>query len=342
MPFEIIRNDITVMAVDAVVNATDPFLSGGGGIDAMIHRAAGPKLAEKCRRLGGCNTGEAKLTRGYDLPAKYIIHTVGPVWQGGGNNEESNLALCYRNCLALARKKRLKSAAFPLISAGEFSYPCDKAMRIALSEISTFLLENEMKIYLVLFDRQASDIGGRLFSDIKEYIDDKYAKEHYDRSRRYSIPPSSCSAPCAGAPLLNEDLPSAMPTVCRNMQTEKSLKELTDNLDESFSQMLLRKIDEKGITDVECYKRANIDRKLFSKIRSNKHYKPKKVTAIAFAIALELDLDETKSLLEKAGYALSHSSKFDIIIEYFIANSNYNIFEINEALFAFDQVLLGA
>lgn len=330
MPLEIVRNDITKMAVDAVVNAANSSLLGGGGVDGAIHKAAGPALLEECRALGGCKTGEAKITGGYELSAKYVIHTVGPVWQGGAFGEEKSLRSCYRESLRIAKDKELSSVAFPLISSGVFGYPKDKALRVAVDEISSFLLENEMKIYIVVFDRKAFDIGERLFSNIEEYIDDRYARsvarrELSRRSRLFS----------GGAAFAMESIEECAPAV-------QSLEEMIEELDEGFSEMLLRKIDEKGLTDAQCYKKANIDRKLFSKIRGDKYYRPKKTTAIAFAIALELSLSETEELLKKAGFALSHSSKFDIIIEYFIINKNYNIFEINEALFAFDQSLLGA
>lgn len=337
MPLKIIRNDITKLKVDAVVNPTNSIMKPDGGVDLAIHVAAGKKLAEKCCRLGACKTGEAKLTQGYDLNAKYIIHTVGPVWNGGADDEEKLLSLCYKSCLSLAKNKKISTIAFPLISSGVYGFPRDKALRIAVNEITVFLLENDITVYIVLYDRETFDIGSKLFSDIKEYIDDTYVKKfEIPRARRiFSNNDISCTSMPAPSMEYKTDPSFAAPSA-------KNLHKLLENLDESFSQMLLRMIDEKGMTDVECYKKANIDRKLFSKIRSDKNYRPKKVTAIAFAISLELDLYQTKSLLEKAGYALSHSNKFDIIIEYFIINKNYNIFEINEALFAFDQVLLGA
>ncbi len=330
MPFEIVRNDITKMAVDAIVNAANETLLGGGGVDGAIHRAAGSELLAECRKLGGCKTGEAKLTKGYDLPSKYVIHTVGPIWEGGGYGEEDLLRSCYRNSLSLAKKKKCDSVAFPLISSGVYGYPKDKALKVAVDEISAFLLKNEMTVYLVIFDKASLVISEKLFSSIKEYIDDTYVTRRTDNveERRRAMAQMTKESVCAEAS-------------CYMTAPSMALDDIVFNLDESFSQMLLRKIDEKGMKDSECYKRANIDRKLFSKIRSDANYRPKKVTAIAFAIALELSLEETNDMLKKAGYALSHSNKFDIIIEYFIKEKNYNIHEINEALFAFDQVLLG-
>ena len=324
MPLQIVRNDITTMAVDAIVNAANETLLGGGGVDGAIHRAAGPALLRECRTLGGCRTGEAKLTKGYRLPARYVIHTVGPIWRDGRHGERDLLASAYRNSLELAAAHRCRTVAFPLISSGVYGYPKDQALQVAVDTIAGFLLSHEMTVYLVIYDRSAYDFGARLFPDIAAYIDDRYVLAHTDL-RAEQARRDLFTAPCAAA------MPSAAP----------SLRDAVAQLDESFSQMLLRKIDEAGMTDAQCYKKANIDRKLFSKIRSDVHYKPSKPTAMAFAVALELPLDEARDLLQKAGFAFSHASKFDIIVEYFIARGNYNIFEINEALFAFDQSLLG-
>jgi len=332
MPLEIVRNDITKMTVDAIVNAANESLLGGGGVDGAIHYAAGKELLEECKTLGGCKTGDAKITKGYNLPCKYVIHTVGPRWLGGNRNEKALLESCYKKSLQLAKDNECESVAFPLVSSGIYGYPKDKALKVAIDAISSFLLENDMTIYIVIFDKTAYKISEKLFSDITEYIDDNYVEEHtnYRRER------SRMNAPIMASISLNDMCD------CMMAANEKELDDVLAQIDESFSEMLLRKIDEKGITDAECYKKANIDRKLFSKIRSDAHYKPSKPTAIAFAISLELSLEETQDMLMKAGFALSHSNKFDIIIEYFISKGNYNIFEINEALFAFDQSLLGA
>ena len=332
MPLQIVRNDITKMTVDAIVNTANSTLLGGGGVDGCIHRVAGEGLLKECRTLGGCERGNAKLTGAYDLPCKFVIHTVGPIYEDGNHGEKALLESCYKKSLELAKEHNCESVAFPLISSGVYGYPKDKALKVAIDVISDFLLENEMTVYIVIFDKKAYKISEKLFSDIAEYIDDRYVDEHTDyrrESMRLNMPMQSvvvadmCDCYSASVPKAT------------------SLEDAVKQIDESFSQMLLRKIDEKGMTDAQCYKKANIDRKLFSKIRGDVHYKPSKLTAIAFAIALELSLDETEDMLKKAGFALSHSNKFDIIIEYFISKGNYNIFEINEALFAFDQNLLG-
>jgi len=333
MPLEIVRNDITKMTVDAIVNAANETLLGGGGVDGAIHRAAGPELLEECRTLAGCRPGDAKITKAYRLPCKYVIHTVGPVWNDGTYGEREKLASCYRKSLALAKAHQCETVAFPLISSGIYGYPKDRALRVAVDTIGEFLMENDMMVYLVIFDRDAFQLSGKLFSEIAEYIDDHYVDEHSDsRSARLSRA-NRLAAKSMAFETIAESVTAA---------PLGGLDELLCELDAGFSETLLKLIDRTGKKDSEIYKKANVDRKLFSKIRNNPDYKPSKATAIAFAIALELDLEETKDFIARADFALSRSSKFDVIIEYFIKQKNYDIFEINEALFAFDQSLLGA
>ena len=379
MPLRIVENDITKISCDAIVNAANSALRPGGGVDGAIHRAAGPGLYEECRKLDGCPTGEARLTGGYDLPGKYVIHTAGPVWQGGGFGEEALLRSCYRSALAIAKDLSLESIAFPLISAGVYRYPKAEALRIAVEEIASFERENDILVFLVIYDRSSFDIGSELFDSLASFIDSNYRPEAPLASRpalpadqplpdipgaeraekrkkekpaprgtakKESAGKTAYATPsCGKTDILSETISpfrSDNPPSAQARNAEGSLEAALAQIDESFSEMLLRKIDEKQMTDVECYKKANIDRKLFSKIRGDRLYRPSKPTAIAFAVALELPLPEAKEMLMKAGYALSRSSRFDIIIEYFISKGNYDINEINEALFAFDQVLLGA
>ena len=330
MPLIIVRNDITKMPVDAIVNAAKESLLGGGGVDGCIHRAAGPELLAECRTLGGCKTGDAKITKAYRLPCQYVIHTVGPMWNGGSYGERKLLVSCYRTSLALAKEHGCETVAFPLISSGIFGYPKDQALRVAVDTIGEFLLHNDMTVYIVIFSRTAYQISSKLFADIAEYVDDHYVDAHTDSRRdhlrRMSVLEGrALSAGAAAAPMSADGLDS-----------------LLAHLDAGFSETLLKLIDRSGKKDAEVYKKANVDRKLFSKIRNNPDYKPSKPTAVAFAIALELSLPETRDLIARAGYALSPSSKFDVIIEYFIMQRDYDIFKINEALFAFDQSLLGA
>lgn len=340
MPMIIVRNDITKMPVDAVVNAANAVLKMGGGVCGAIFAAAGAeRLQEECDKIGGCGVGEAVITKGYGLPAKYIIHTVGPIWQGGNFGEEKLLHNCYTNSIFLALESNLKSIAFPLISSGIYGYPKEKALQIAISAIGEFLLDHEMTVYLVVYDKKSFVLSEKLFSSIERYIDDNYVEERSINEYRIGLE----SYELQELDIMQGPCPNNASIISKEEYMGKSsLEDAISHLDESFSQMLLRLIDEKGMSDVETYKRANVDRRLFSKIRKDKGYNPSKNTAIAFAIAMRLNLDQTLDLLDKAGYTLSHSSKFDVIIEYFIQKGNYNIFEINEALFAFDQATLGA
>ena len=363
MPLQIVRNDITKMRVDAIVNAANRSLLGGGGVDGAIHRAAGPELLEECRKLGGCETGQAKATKGYRLPAKYVIHTVGPIWHGGEHGEPELLAASYRNSLNLARKLRCESVAFPLISTGAYGYPKQLALPIATQAITEFLMENEMQVYLVVFGAGALAVSMKLFHDVKQYIDQNYVDAHNDRRREYQrealwhsdeekaleydqmlgesvFDELFSPAPLADAAPAPES--ASMPHPLMQAGAQPDWEDLLRQTDEGFSRMLLRKIDEKGMTDAQCYKKANVDRKLFNKIKNNPGYRPGKPTVFAFAVALELDLGETKEMLEKAGFALTHSSKMDIVLEYFIKNGLYNVLEINEVLFQFDLPLLGS
>ena len=335
MPLQIVRNDITKMPVDAIVNAANSSLLGGGGVDGCIHRAAGPKLLAECRTLCGCQTGDAKITNAYDLPCNYVIHAVGPIWRGGQFHERELLTSCYENSLALAKEKHCETIAFPLISSGIYGYPKAQALKVAIDAISAFLMENDMTVYIVIFDKAAYRISSKLFSDIASYIDDHYVETHINktsevmRRQKQFQEMNLCES-------ISLPEPSNVP-----LSKAATLEDALQQMDESFSEMLLRKIDESGMTDSQCYKKANINRKLFSKIKNDKYYKPSKPTVLAFALALELPLPEIQDMLMKAGFALSHSSKFDVIVEYFILKQNYSIYEINEALFAFDQSLIG-
>ena len=327
MPFKIVRNDISKMKTDAIVNAANVELKMGGGVCGAIFKAAGVEELEKeCNSIGGCNVGQAVITKGYDLHAKHIIHTVGPIWRGGGYNEDKLLHSAYMSSLKLALENNIKSISFPLISSGIYGYPKDKALRIAIDAIGEFLLKHDMDVYLLVYGKDTVLLSEKLFSKIEKYIDDNYIEESPRILKVYELQDT-----------LYEDAIE----IQRPYFKKRKLEDLLGQLEESFSETLFRLIDEKGMTDVEAYKNANIDRRLFSKIRSEKSYKPSKITAIAFAISLKLNLDETKDLLRRAGYALSPSNKFDLIIEFFIEEKNYNIYEINEALFSFDEKLLG-
>lgn len=337
MPFTIIRQDITKMNVDAIVNAANTELKMGGGVCGAIFKAAGAhELQAACDRLAPIRTGEAVLTPGFALPAKYIIHTAGPVYNPNNAKQcEKLLRSAYTNSLQLAIRNECESIAFPLISSGIYGYPKDEALQVATSAIHDFLAEHELDVYLAVFDKASFVISEKLLGEVASYIDEHYVKEH-EVKRRFEFEGTVTEK--------LEDLNYMTPMEQMEHYTTapvRSLDDLIDNLDEPFSATLLRLIDAKGKNDVEVYKRANLDRKLFSKIRTGKGYMPSKRTAIALAIALELTLEETDDLLRRAGYALSHSQKFDVIVEYFIINGKYDIFQINEVLFKYDLPLLG-
>ena len=341
MPLEIVRNDITKMQADAIVNTANPRPIVGGGVDRAIHKAAGGELLAARKKIGDIGTGRAAITPAYKLRAKFVIHTVGPVWQDGAHGERELLADCYANSLQLAAENGCTSIAFPLISAGVFGCPAEIAIAVATQAIRNFLADHDMQIFLVVFDQKSFKISGSLFQDVQSFIDERYIEEILEEEYRGD----SCDR-CRvfEAPAyLGDEAPAAArsASLLRMPNKQRSLEDLLAEVDATFSETLLRLIDAKGKSDPEVYKKANVDRKLFSKIRNNPAYKPSKATALAFAVALELNLDETRDFIGRAGYALSHSSKADIIVEYFIQRAEYDIFTINETLFAFREPLLG-
>ncbi|TPF79776.1 MULTISPECIES: macro domain-containing protein [unclassified Bifidobacterium] len=413
MPLQLVRQDITRMPVDVIVNAANTRLLMGGGVCGAIFRAAGThRLQKACDRISPIRTGEAVATPGFDLPARYVIHTAGPIWQGGGHDEERLLRACYRNSLALAVRLGCESIAFPLISSGIYGYPKAEALRVAIDEIRRFLEEepctrgdgadageddgtdavggdgssagdasDDLDVYLCVFDKAAFAAGTELDRRIREYIDDHYVAEHAgrpsDRAQEMRelgywggvpagyeieaageepevVESSATESSVAGSPVPFDDADEsavATPMAAPEPRGARSINaadvrrgpedDVLADLDEPFNVILMRLIDAKGYSDVDVYKRANINRKLFSKIRCGNGYMPGKKTVLALAIALRLDIDETDDLLACAGYALSHSVKFDVIVEFFIVHGVFDVFVINETLFRYDQPLLG-
>lgn len=362
MPFLMIRNDITRVHADAVVNPANEQLEEGSGTSRGIYLGAGEALLkEACRKIGYCRAGSAVVTPAFGLPAKYIIHAVGTVWIDGNHGEEEILYGAYINSLKLAEEYGLESIAFPLLCAGNYGYPKELALRIAVRAVSDFLMETDMMIYLVLYNRNAVVISKKLFASVEEYIDDHYVEQKDEiyrtetpRFQRFSAqgnyvpeaPLSEASAPASSAPLPEASAPvpqASIPPapISAPPVPERSLEQLMKRHSETFSQMLLRLIDERGVKDSCVYKKANVDRRHFSKIRNDINYMPNKRTVVAFAIALELTMDETRDLLMRAGYAFSCCSKFDVIVSFFIENRKYDIFEINEILFKYGQPVLG-
>lgn len=335
MPFAIVRQDITKMKVDAIVNAANTRLQMGGGVCGAIFKAAGESdLQNACDKLAPIRTGDAVITPGFGLPARHIIHTAGPVYHDGKSGEAEQLRLCYINSLKRTVENECRSVAFPLISSGIYGYPKDEALRVSTEAIRDFLSENDLDVYLAVFDKAAFSLSEKLIDDVESYIDEHYVEKHEFRRRELlEIERDAFEE----AELISFNQPAPM----RALKAEASIDDLVGRLDESFSVTLLRLIDVRGRKDVDVYKRANLDRKLFSKIRTGKGYMPSKRTAVALAVALELSLDEADDLLGRAGYTFSHSQKFDVIVEYFIVNRKYDVYEINEVLFKYDQPLLG-
>ena len=349
MPLQIIRQDITKMRVDAIVNTTNEEMVGYSGVDLAVHTAAGEGLDAECASLPLLGLGQAQITGGYLLPCKHVIHTSGPVWQGGIMGENAILRSCYVESLKLAVKHKCRSVAFPLISSGVYGFPKDRVLKLAVQAITEFLFEHELTVYICVFDKDSYSFSQKLFNDIQAFIDDDYvdgrAEDFYlECDKAFRRCESAAPRDRRGAKEKTMAA-SAMPCAPRKADKAKgqSLDEYMRDLDKPFAYKLFELIDKSGMTDVECYKKANVDKKTFSKIKCNPNtYKPSKQTAVAFAIALRLDIDQTQALLASAGLALSHSFTFDKIIRYFILNGVYDIFEINEALFEFDQVLLGS
>lgn len=348
MPLQIIRQDITKMQVDAIVNTTNEEMVGYSGVDLAIHTIAGKELDEECARIAPLGLGQAKITGGYNLPCEYVIHTSGPRWRGGLVGESIILKSCYVESLKLAVANKCNTVAFPLISAGVYQYPKDQVLKFAIQTITEFLLDHELTVFICVYDKDSYTFSQKLFNDIKEFIDDEYVEDHdedfYDELEAIDDKCEKIHEPERIRVLMHA------PMLCDAWEPEektssvgnKTLHEYMRAMDKPFAYKLFDLIDEKGMTDVECYKKANVDKRTFSKIKSNaKTYKPSKQTAVAFAIALRLNLEETQDLLASAGLTLSRSVTFDKIIRYFIQKEIYDIFEINEALFEFDQQLLG-
>lgn len=341
MPFLMIRNDITKVAADAIVNPANRNLLQGSGTSRAIYQAAGEQeLTASCEAIGRCDLGRAVCTPAFGLPAKYIFHAVCPAWHGGFFGEAKQLAGAYHSALELAAEYHCESVAFPLLSSGNYGYPKEQAFRIAVDTITGFVLDHDLTVYLVLYDRHSLAVSRKLFASVEEYIDDHYVAQNdesyeFDRWRRESAERRRRLEEEA-APMLEAAAPPAAPMAAR------SLESLMDNLGESFTTRLLRLIDERGLKDSTVYKQSNISRQHFSKIQCNRDYNPKKKTVLAFAVGLHLSEDETIDLLKSAGYAFSDGSKRDWIVRYCLEHKIYNINQVNTLLFEYDQEQLGA
>lgn len=325
MPFQIVRNDITKMKVDAVINTANPNAMYGRGTDQAIYEAAGrDKLLAARQKIGTLQVGEAVVTPGFRLPAKYIIHNAGPVWEGGDRGEEEKLELCYENCLRLAAKKKFKSIAFPLISTGTYGFPKKIGLQTAIKVLSRFLLDSDMMIYLVVFDDESVQLSEMIFPDIPDFI-------QQDRD---------CSHIPIEYPAQALFRSESLPMVCEET-AYRTLDDIVENRGKNLPETLMQFLIEKDLKNTDVYHNANISRKVFSKIITNEKYHPKKKTVLALAIGMRLNLDETKDLLSRAGYALSPGNKFDLIVKYCIEIGEYNIVKINILLYEYGEETLG-
>ena len=346
MPFLMIRNDITKVAADAIVNPANRNLLQGSGTSRAIYQAAGEQeLTAACEATGHCDLGKAVCTPAFGLPAKYIFHAVCPAWHGGGFGEAEQLASAYHSALKLAAEYHCESVAFPLLSSGNYGYPKEQAFRIAVDTITQYVMEHDLTVYLVLYDRHSLAVSRKLFTSVEEYIDDHYVAQNdesyqFDRRRRESAERRRWRLEEEATPML--ETAAAPPPSATAPMAARSLEKLMDNLGESFTTRLLRLIDERGLKDSTVYKQSNISRQHFSKIQCNRDYNPKKKTVLAFAVGLHLSEDETIDLLKSAGYAFSDGSKRNWIVRYCLEHKIYNINQVNTRLFEYDQEQLGA
>ena len=346
MPFLMIRNDITKVTADAIVNPANRNLLQGSGTSRAIYQAAGEQeLTAACEAIGYCEPGRAVCTPAFGLPAKYIFHAVCPAWHGGFFGEAKQLAGAYHSALELAAEYHCESVAFPLLSSGNYGYPKEQAFRIAVDTITQYVMEHDLTVYLVLYDRHSLAVSRKLFALVEEYIDDHYVAQNdeshqFDRRRRESVERRRWRLEEEATPML--ETAAAPPPPATTPMAARSLEHLMDNLGESFTTRLLRLIDERGLKDSTVYKQSNISRQHFSKIQCNRDYNPKKKTVLAFAVGLHLSEDETIDLLKSAGYAFSDGSKQDWIVRYCLEHKIYNINQVNTLLFQWDQEQLGA
>ena len=376
MPLKIIRNDITKVSADILVNSANPKPKYGTGTDYAIYNAAGvDELLAERKKIGNINVGDIAVTPAFNLDAKYIIHTVGPIWFGGGKGELDYLKSCYQKSLEKAVELECESIAFPLISTGVYMFPRDKALQVAMTTISQFLFEHDMTVYLVVFDEKSFQLSGKIFSDVDNYIDSDEVLNSQGNEYRVLLEWIEPDKRAEAMQMLSgaKNNVSALEVIkqfvsrrdydraeswfrwhytgkeagketdkdSQQKPQPKSLDEIISTDEKNFHDKLIELIDERGMTDPQVYKKANIDRKLFSKMRCTPDYTPRKKTAVALALALELNHDEMVDLLGRAGIAFSPSSKFDKIVEYFVDEGIYDVQSINLCLFDHGEDTLG-
>lgn len=352
MPFQIIRNDITKVKADAIVNTANPNVAVGSGVDSAIYKAAGKErlLAER-KKIGLLLPGEVGITPAFDLDAKYIIHVSGPWWTDGTKGEASVLRTCYDKALFLAYKNKCKSIAFPVLATGTYGFPKELGIQIAVDSFTSFLEEHDMEITLVVFGDESVRISGEIVDEVSSYIDDNYVEkaladeyksDSFSRTVIHAnrmmdcMRVSSAFKPEDDEVDIEADFEDDM-VLSAPMETPAEKKESLDDVlkeiyTDSFEKHLQKIINKKGLKNSEVYAAANISKQYFSKLLKGQ-VKPSKGKMLALAVGLRLNLDETVDFLRIAGYALSPISQTDAVVEYFIEHEDYNVLKIDIVLF---------
>lgn len=361
MPFQIIRNDITKVKADAIVNTANPKPTYAAGTDGAIYEAAGAEdLLKERKKIRDIARGDIAVTPAFKLNAKYIIHTVGPSWDGGDKGEFDILKSCYHKSLQKAAELSCESIAFPLIATGVYGFPKDKALQIAISEISSFLMEDDhdMDIYLVVFDRKAFKLSENLFFRIESYIDDKSVIDSYREEYGLTEQELEMARARSKRDLEREELyyfnesraqntfvcSSILPATDLtpfNEDTFDKEKYMAKSKGSPFAGKLMDLIIESGMDNATVYKRANMNRQAFSKILCGDTKKPQKGTVMALCIALELDMNESEELLASADLAFNPTDNRDNLVRDCISHRQYDIYEVNNMLFVCNLETLG-
>jgi len=363
MPLKIVRDNIINMETEAVVNTANRDPVVGPGCDSEIYNAAGydELLNFRIKNIGSVPEGQVFITPGFNLKAKFIIHAVSPRYIDGKQYEEKKLRSCYKNSLALAKENNIKSIAFPLISTGSFGYPKEEGLRIAVDEINSFLADNEMLIYIVVFDEKSAELSKKFYPDLEDYINSHYVEEkiaysykpRVKKSRRRIDADRFLESP---KKIISESVEELAPKKIKESDIDdidyyidEPEKELSDaspdyfdeeidfgqlderlrHISDTFSQYLIFLIENKHLRETDVYKNAIIDRRIFSKIKNNIDYHPQKLTALCLCIGAKLNIDEAKDLLARAGYAFSPSDITDVIFSFFIEKEIYDMIEID-------------
>lgn len=328
--FQIIRDDITKIKAEAIVNTANPAVKVGPGVDTAIYNAAGRDwLIKERAKIGDLAVGEVAVTPAGNLNAKFIFHESGPTWYDGNHHEAELLRQCYDKCLNLALQYKCESIAFPLLASGFYGFPKDISLRIAIDAFRTFLSEHELEIYLVVYDDQSVRLSETMFDGVRSFVDRNFNSID-------SVEPLLQMAPCINADMSPDLCPTAFVDEAAPVKRAKSLDDYVESFENqeilTFGEYLQQLINKKGMTNKEVYFESNLTKQYFSKLINNKVGNPAKEKLLCIAVALKLNIDETKDFLLHAGYAISPYSKIDLVFEYYIRSEKYDIYEISFAL----------